>query len=378
MRTHVPQVEPDGPAQRFTPARGLREALLPPVTRRSLATSGEAGGGAAQGHAFAEVNVGAQDEPVGARRSPVRTRRPSEPRGRAIPGHPVVGLPAHIRGAESAPGTPDRIPPRVETRAAVRVLGVEGPQLVRLSVEGSGGGNGTVTIDDAPSVSINRDATLRLRGVGQTEEGKAGGLRLVADLGGARLAESEAFSVAAWPVEIGFTFGGPLNQIFDRTRIWGALYDLTFRSDSKEPTDCDRTSITENVVVQVATGAFGAGTTQSAFKGTTTEQVDRHGLGRIDAHAARTDIRRSSAPTRAEYHQFFRFACARSGIGEDRAEGPKVPVSGFKILHWVTVPPGDPRTPRRSLATQKSGFANNGVKAGTVNDTGVKLTEIVD
>src|SRR6266511_4938822 len=109
MRTHVPQVEPDGPAQRFTPARGLREALLPPVTRRSLATSGEAGGGAAQGHAFAEVNVGAQDEPVGARRSPVRTRRPSEPRGRAIPGHPVVGLPAHIWGAESAPGTPDRI-----------------------------------------------------------------------------------------------------------------------------------------------------------------------------------------------------------------------------------------------------------------------------
>jgi hypothetical protein len=181
---------------------------------------------------------------------------------------------------------------------AVRVLGVESPQLVRLSVEGSGGGNGTVTIDGGPSVSITRDATLRLSGVDQTERGKAGGLRLVADLGGVRLAESEAFSVAAWPVQIGFTFGGPLNQIFDRTRLWGALYDLTFKSDSEEPSDCDLTSITENVVVQVATGAFGAGTTQSAFKGTTTEQVDRHGLGRIDAHAARTASRpaRSTTP----------------------------------------------------------------------------------
>lgn len=259
---------------------------------------------------------------------------------------------------------------------AVRVLGVESSQLVRLSVEGAGDGHGTVTIDGGPSVSINRDATLRLRGVDQTEEGKAGGLRLVADLGGARVAQSEPFSVAAWPVEIGFTFGGPLNQIFDRTRLWGGLYDLTFRSDSKEPTDCDSTSITENVVVQVATGAFGAGTTQSAFKGTTSEQVDRHGLGRIDAHAARTDIRRSSAPTKAEFHQFFRFACARSGIAEDRVAGPKVPVSGFKIVHWVTPTPGDPRN--LSLATQKSGFANHGVKAGTVNDTGVKLVEIVD
>jgi hypothetical protein len=44
----------------------------------------------------------------------------------------------------------------------------------------------------------------------------------------------------------------------------------------------------------------------------------------------------------------------------------------------VTVLPGDPRTPILSLATQKSGFANHGIKAGTVNDTGVKLAEIVD
>jgi hypothetical protein len=335
---------------------------------------GEAGAGAR--HAFAEVSVRAQDAPAVARDSRVRTRSSSEPRGRTMPGHPVVGFNVHIRGAESVPGTPDRIPPRVETRVPVRVLGIESPQLVRLSVEGAGGGNGTVTIDDRPSVSVNRDATLRLRGVDQTEEGKAAGLRLVADLGRTRLAQSEPFSIAAWPVEIGFTFGGPLNQIVDRTRLWGALYDLTFRSDSGEPTDCDRTSITENVVVRVATGAFGAGTTQSAFKATTSEQVDRHGLARIDAHAARTDIGRSSAPTRAEFHQFFRFACARSGVAEDRADGPKVPTSGFKILHWVTR--GDPRTPSLSLATQKLGFVNNGVKAGTVNDAGVKLVEIVD
>jgi hypothetical protein len=74
--------------------------------------------------------------------------------------------------------------------------------------------------------------------------------------------------------------------------LWGALYDLTFKSDSEEPSDCDLTSITENVVVQVATGAFGAGTTQSAFKGPRPSRSTGSALG--------GSMRTPRAPTSAE------------------------------------------------------------------------------
>ncbi|HZM85048.1 MAG TPA: hypothetical protein VFF31_00700, partial [Blastocatellia bacterium] len=72
---------------------------------------------------------------------------------------------------------------------------------------------------------------------------------------------------------------------------------------------------------------------------------------------------------------FFRFADERSGIAEDKAAGPKVPTSGFKISSWFTVPSTCGGS-KYIVHVKKEGFANNGVAAGTVDDTSVQDAEV--
>jgi hypothetical protein len=295
---------------------------------------------------------------------------------------PAAGLAVSI-GPVNAPDTPPsvkRIPPRVDTDVAVTVTGGGSPApTVMLSIEGAGTTNGTAKINGGATHNLTSSETVKLKGETQTKPGNAGKLKLVASQGTNRLAESNAFSVAAYPKEIGFQFNRILrNETFPDTpdaSFWGATYMLSFVSDSGVNDDCDKTKLSENVLVDTATGVWAGRTPKTSnFHITTHPQTDDHAYGAANAAIVKSKMD-SNPSSKVVYHQFFRFADERSGIAEDKAAGPKVPTSGFKISHAFTVP----RTCGGSkyfVHAQKEGFANNGVAAGTVDDTSVKDAEV--
>jgi len=295
---------------------------------------------------------------------------------------PVANATVNI-GPVNAPNTPPsvkRIPPRVDTDVAVTVTGWSAPMAdVVLSIEGAGAANGTATINGSATHNLTSTATVKLKGDTQTTPGNAGKLKLVANQNATRLAESNAFSVAAYPKEIGFKFNRIMrDEPFPRVagRFWGAAYDLTFVSDSTVPGDCDKTKISENVVVDTATG-FQSGTTSSTsnFIATTSSQTDHHADGAADAAGMRSRID-SDPASKYIVHQFFRFSDERSGIAEDKAAGPKVPTSGFKVSSTYSISKSCFGSSTYYTHTKKEGLANNGVAAGTVDDTSTKDAEV--
>jgi hypothetical protein len=294
----------------------------------------------------------------------------------AAEGFASVSLPANIRGWQSPYGTPDRIPPRTPTAVDVGVEGWSTPMLsITLTIEGAGGGNGTVTIDGGATAEVSTSTTVELRGQDQTAVGQAEGLRLAAYQGPTRLSASEPFSVAAWPIGARFLFVGIMSpEIIEGIPIWGAKYALEPISDSGALIDCNETQITENVLVHSESGVWvGALHRQSDFLPTRV-QMDRHGIGHQTAAEMIKFIKAAGvAESSTVYHQFYRFACARSGIPADRNGGPKVPNSGFRINHATSKADG-----KYFIHAQKEGFANNGVAAGTVDQTDVKKAEIKD
>jgi hypothetical protein len=279
----------------------------------------------------------------------------------------------------NAPGTPPavkRIPPRVDTDVAVTVTGTAATP-VTLSIDGASAANGTATINGAPTRDITGTETVKLKGVDQTTPGNAAKLKLVANQGATRLADSNAFSVAAYPKEIGFKFDSISRALPDAGKLWwGAAYNLTFVSDSGVPGDCDKTKISENILVDKLSGIW-AGLTPitSDFFTTTLGQTDHHETGAVDEASMKSQIDRDPS-SEAILHQFFRFSCERSGIAEDKNAGPKVPTSGFKISMHLSVITRTCGSSSRFVHVKKEGFANNGVAAGTVDDTGVKDAEV--
>lgn len=165
----------------------------------------------------------------------------------------MVGIFDVSIGEVNAPHTPvsiRRIPPRVDTAVTVNVLGTVPAGACTLAFEGSGSTNGTATINGATTHSLSGTTTVQPRGGNQTSPGSARNLRLVARLGATRIAQSNHFSVAAYPVAIGFLFNRIIqNEAAAFTgstdRYWGAAYDVTVTSDSGVTADCDQTSISE-------------------------------------------------------------------------------------------------------------------------------------
>jgi hypothetical protein len=238
---------------------------------------------------------------------------------------PVANATVNI-GPVNDPSTPPavkRIPPKVDTDVAVTVTGWSAPMPdVALSIEGAGAANGTATINGSATHNLTSSATVKLKGGTQTTPGNAGKLKLVAHQNATRLAESNAFSVAAYPKEIGFKFNRVMrDEPFpgQAGRFWGAAYDLTFVSDSKDPGDCDKTKISENIIVVTGTGIWaGASPTTSSFLTTTNSQTDHHARGATDAADMKRQIK-SDPSSKYIAHQFFRFSCERTGIAEDKA-----------------------------------------------------------
>lgn len=276
----------------------------------------------------------------------------------------------------NAPDTPagiNRIIPRKDLPVKIEVTGASAASPVEVSVEGSGGSNGSVTINGVDAYTMTATETIKLNGKDQTEPGNAGNLKLIARQDSKVLKTSNRFSVAAYPSSIGFNFnrileGNSVRSLPDL--LWGAAYTLVLETDSGVAGDCNKTSISENVFAVKHTGFFkNFILLPSDFQNSTKRQIDHHALSAessVDLKAAIDDADVSKSAYTA--NQFFRFACSRTAIAENKKMGPKVPVSGFKITREVG---------KYFFTTKKEGFANNGVAAGMVDDSTVKRSDVI-
>lgn len=230
-------------------------------------------------------------------------------------------VPAKIRAASTpALMTADRIPPRVDTPVAVKVGGSPPPPGVVFSITGAGGGNGTATINGAATVSLTVDGTLNLKGVTQTDPGKAGNLKLAAHQGTTKLAESGGFSVSSVP-ENWSTAYVSLPHLPDTL---GMLVENCWKSDSTNVADLDKVKRKEQIEVITATGVFAGGTQgTSGWKDAT--------LGCIhDQHYASPKSAFRALGKRVT-HQVFVFKCERTGVTDIPATN-----SGFVLTREIT------------------------------------------
>jgi hypothetical protein len=150
----------------------------------------------------------------------------------------------------------DRIPPRVNTSVSVAVAGIpKGGAAVEISVQGSGGGNGTLTLNGAATVNLSATANINLQGVQQTDPGKGGNLKLVAKQGTTALGESGAFSVSSIPQNYSDTFVS-----LSTGTVRGFTVQDGWESDSGTFADLDETAISELVDYDAGTGCFAGAT----------------------------------------------------------------------------------------------------------------------
>jgi len=272
----------------------------------------------------------------------------------------------------NAPNTPrpvNRIIPNKELEVNVKVTGASDTDPVQLSIDGAGADNGTVKINSLDSYDIKSTEKITLKGIDQTQPKHSNKLSVIAKHGGTTLARSNTFSVAAYPAAVGFNFhsflsGAKLRDINGLN--WGAAYDTQVKCDSGEFADCNKTFISENVGAATHTGFFSSiALGSSDFLNSTARQIDHNAINEESAKKLKERIDKADIDKSAlVVNQFFRFACERTGIKQDRKNGPKVPTSGFKLTQKVG---------KYFVTTKREGFANSGVEAGNVdNDKEIK------
>jgi uncharacterized protein DUF4157 len=264
--------------------------------------------------------------------------RPVPPKPPAPASLQTVTMPAHIRGtATPAAMIPDRIPPRVNTPVDVTFGGtpdVSAP--VTLSIDGTGGGNGSATINGAASFSfaVKGTETVNLSGVTQTDPGKAGNLTLVARQHGSLLAMSNGFSVSSIPQNMSHPFIRLLSDadcvsvgLPAACGLRGMLVNQTMESDSGVPADLDKVQESERIQILLATGIFaGAASRTGCYVSCVPSPPDANGgAGLAGARSSGTEM---SAQT-------FMFRDNRTGASE-------IPMtkSGFILSMIVAPKPG--------------------------------------
>ena len=275
-----------------------------------------------------------------------------------------------------------RIPPRVDTAVKVDVTGALPDGLsATLKIEGSGHGNGSATINALSRYNLNSSETVDLTGGTQTSPGNAGKLRLAAYLGTSKIAQSNGFSVAAFPVQANFKF----NQVIKNQTIgfiptgqkyWGANYGLDIVSDSGYSSDLDQVKVTENIINVARSGLFtNSPQITGSFNNAVNHPPDYHAVGGSSAKSLRAAIKKDPG-SHLEHNQLWRFACARSGIPENISSGPEIPASGFKIMRWVSEVQIDRTHLEYYVRVYKEGFAHSAVQAGHVDDTDTKDAQV--
>lgn len=277
---------------------------------------------------------------------------------------PVVGLnisvPNHIRAGSTPAGMPDRLPPRVDTPAAITVTGWHPPwEVVRISVEGAGGGNGTLTLNGANHVDLTNSATVQLRGVNQTTPGNAGNLRLVAQQGTVRVAQSHAFSVSSVPQNWATSYV----RSFTGSEGIGMVARNAWESDSGDVNDLDEVRRKEQVEVTAATGPY-AGATQgvSGWRDAT--------LGAIHDHhrdAPRSAFRAAGSKIAK---QVFIFKCDRTGVTDIPATN-----SGLLISRVITDAGGG--VFNFDISKVGQGVTANGFTSAAASGSAVAPTQVV-
>jgi hypothetical protein len=269
------------------------------------------------------------------------------------PAAPAVtaAVPAKIRGdATPASMAADRIPPRVGTTVHVDVNGVKsGDPPVTLSVEGAGGGNGTVKIDGAATKDLTASADVTLTGGDQTTAGKAGGLKLAAKQGTTTLSASGGFSVSSIPQNWTCTFD---SLVTGTSR--GFVVNDRWESDSGVVADLDQTEISELVEVTSSTGTFaGTGKRNSGYLAGDSFTQDTHG----------TPVSILKGPGKRIAQQTSMFKDKRAGAND-------IPVknSGYTVIRDVTDTGGGKlqiETDKRGASTTANGVTSD-AGAGTI------------
>jgi hypothetical protein len=224
---------------------------------------------------------------------------------------------------------------------------------VVLSIEGGGGGNGSVTINGAATTALKASTTVRLRGVDQTDVGKAGSLKLVADAGGTRLAASPGFSVSSIPQDWSVSFNA---LITGANR--GIKVNNSWTSDSGTVADLDEAERSEQVQYGAGTGCF------LGVTGANSGYLPANSPPLVDSHAAPVALLTAVGSIVAE--QTFIFKDNRTGAVDIPARK-----SGFRLTRTVTEPtPGSfsITTTKAGTSTSANGFAS-GAGAGSISRT---------
>ncbi len=353
-----------------------RGALAGPFSRRGSGMRTESGSGFAAAqprHSFARVSVShhaaerdeMHDGLAGAGEyagllvdqavaGPVA---PAAPPPAGVASAVTATLPAHIRATNTpAAMTADRIPPSKNTAVDVKVSGWHAPLLnVVFSVAGSGGSNGSVTINGAATAEVNADTTVQLRGGTQTAPGNGGNLHLIAELGGVRLATSPGFSVAAIIQDVVISFNSALTGARR-----GVVVDTTWSSDSGSLADLDQVEFSEQVQYDAGSGVLaGAGATAQ-----NSGYLPSINAPLTDTHGTPASILTGPGAITAE--QVFIFKDARTGANDIPTRN-----SGFRIRRNVTEPtPGNVSimTSKAGTATTANGHAS-AAGAGSVSRT---------
>jgi hypothetical protein len=340
---HAPRADPTRKVERLSQAVDSHPHLSATDAKKSPEESSEDEG------TLIVDQAGAVPVPA----PPVSPAAPAPPVSPAAPPTVTVTIPPDIRSISTPTSARNRIPPRVDTDVVVGVANWHAPLLpISLSISGSGGGNGTATINGGAKSDVTSNTTVKLKGVTQTDVGKAGNLRLVADWGGTRLASSNGFSVSAipqnWTTAFSSLLTGP-NRGFVVQDGW--------ESDSGTFADLDKTEISESVEVTEATGTFtGVGGSVSGYNPGDSLTQDRHS----------TPVAVITGPGRRVAQQTCKFR-------DNRSASADIPLtnSGYRVIREVTISaPGS-----HNITTNKFGAATtaNGISsaagAGSVSRT---------
>jgi peptidoglycan hydrolase-like protein with peptidoglycan-binding domain len=231
-----------------------------------------------------------------------------------------------VRGAATPAGTPDRIPPRVDTPVSVTIAGGKPgiPTTIRAkATNGTSGDPGSVLINGKPTDELSASGTVQVRGTSQTLSIFVNQLRLVAEQGGREVASSKPFGVTSLPTGI------DIKKDSDSGRgepLRGMIVTVDTRSDSGERADLDLLQIKE--ILQ-------SGEQEGSFKAIDpkTLQVEASGYG-LANRTARDKHRVKGAfltgPGIWRVSQIFVFRDLRTGVTD-----VPVPHSAFMITFSV-------------------------------------------
>lgn len=274
----------------------------------------------------------------------------------------VIG---NVNATTTPAGTPNRIPPRVNTQVNVTINNWHPPMnFVTFSIEGAGGGNGTATINGGATHQTTSGGILNLKGGTQTSPGNAGNLKLIAHLGTTKLAESNAFSVSS----IVQNFSVALKSIVNSGTKRGIKVSNSWTSDSGNIADLDEAMRSEQVQYSKS-GVFQnvklKPKNSGYIKGTGSPVTDSHLTGPVDTLK---NLKGSGIITA---NQVF--------IQWDKRTGAKdIPVtnSGFKITkdlsHNATTSTTTLTTSKVGAATSANGHKSNAAQ-GNATDGGQVL-----